>query len=168
MLIGEHHRCANGQLLYWPSYLSNTNDPSQATTLHLTSGPYENYFYTDERASGQLVVTSPLPESNLTWIAPRLLFGFPAGDSGIIAYFAPASGENGTLAIRALNSSIGAPLGSIYREATSPKFNSNPVYGLSVKIEFNASATLGVAILGSIRTIRDFVGCRIRQRDLRS
>lgn len=34
---------------------------------------YSNYFYSDCNSASQVVVTSPLPDSNLTLIGPRLL-----------------------------------------------------------------------------------------------
>lgn len=60
---------------------------------------------------------------------------------------------NGSLSISLANStSTGNALDPIY-DATS---NEDPVVGVSGQIVLNSSATLTVAILGSIRTIRDF------------
>src|SRR5207247_1536968 len=75
------------------------------TYFQLSDPPYENYFYSDCDASNQVVVTSPLPDSNLTIIGPRLIVAWPAGNSGVVAYFSPSSGPNGTLAIAVDNSS---------------------------------------------------------------
>ncbi|TVY84249.1 hypothetical protein LSUE1_G001358 [Lachnellula suecica] len=125
----------------------------ESTTLHLSSPPYDNYFYSDCHSTSQMVVTSPLPDSNLTIMGPRVIVAWPGGNSGIAAYFAPSNGVNGTLGIRVLNSTRGSPLGPIYK----PESSNNATVGISTQIEFNTSATLSVAILGSIRTIRDFV-----------
>jgi len=127
------------------------------SNLHLSSPPYDNYFLSDCHSSGQVVVTSPLPDSNLTIVSPRVVFAWPAGNSGFVAYFAPSNSINGTLGIRLVNSSIGSPLGPIYEPGKDAKPGSDARYGISTQIEFNASAELSVAILGSIRTIRDFV-----------
>lgn len=124
-----------------------------ATTLHVSAPPYENYFYSDCHSSSQVVVTSPLSDSNLTVIGPRIVVAWPAGNSGVVIYFEPENGINGTLGIRLLNSSIGTPLGPIYDD----KKSNNTTVGISTQIEFNRSAILSVAILGSIRTIRDFI-----------
>lgn len=43
------------------------------STLHLPDPPYEDFFYSDCHSSTQVVVTSPLPDSDLTLIGPRLL-----------------------------------------------------------------------------------------------
>jgi len=99
------------------------------------------------------VVTSPQPDNNLTIIGPRVIVAWPAGNSGIAAYFQPENGINGTLGIQLLNSSVGTPLGPVYE----PADGGNATVGISTQLQFNRSAVLSVAILGSIRTIRDFV-----------
>ena len=129
----------------------------EATTLRLSSSPYENYFYSDCHSAAQVVVTSPEPDSNLTIIGPRLIVAWPAGNSGIATYFEPENGINGTLGIQLLNSTIGSPLGPVYQQ----NGNGNATVGVTTTLEFNSSAVLSVAILGSIRTIRDFVEGRV-------
>jgi len=123
------------------------------SNLHLNSPPYENYFYSDCHAASQVVVTSPGPDDNLTIIGPRLLIAWPAGNSGIVSFFAPTNGINGTLSITLMNSTVGSPLEPIYQLAMQ---GGNATVGISGEIGFNSSAMLTVAILGSIRTIRDF------------
>jgi hypothetical protein len=97
-------------------------------------------------------VTSPQPDSNLSIISPRIIVAWPAGNSGIVTFFAPENGINGTLGIQLLNSSIGSPLSPVYSDSNS----GNATVGISAQLKFNSTATLAVAILGSIRTIRDF------------
>jgi hypothetical protein len=61
-----------------PEQLQNCDDCSTAATrFHLSDPPYENYFYSDCHSSSQVVITSPLPDSNLTIIGPRLLVSAP-------------------------------------------------------------------------------------------
>ncbi|KAF2101396.1 glycogen debranching enzyme [Rhizodiscina lignyota] len=129
-----------GDAFYLPSKLS---DP-----------PYENYFYSDCRnISSQVVVTSPQPDSNLTIIGPRLLVAWPAGNSGVLAYLQPTNGKNGSLGIGLENfTSIQQPLMPIYESGVGK----NPVVGVSGLLRVNSSARMDIAILGSIRTIRDF------------
>jgi hypothetical protein len=103
----------------------------------------------------QVVVTSPQPDSNLTIIGPRIVVAWPAGNSGVCAFFAPENGKNGTLGIEIVNSTLGNPLGATYQSATSG--SDNPRVGITATIRFNSSAVLTVPILGGIRTIRDFV-----------
>ncbi|KAM0719777.1 hypothetical protein Q7P37_003910 [Cladosporium fusiforme] len=127
-----------------------------ATTLHLSDPPYENYFLSDCHGANQVVVTSPLPDSNLTIIGPRLLIAWPAGNSGVVTFFAPQNGVNGSLGIELVNGTSDQPLSSYY-EVDNPSLTSDdPRVGVTGRVRFNSSATLTVAILGSIRTIRDF------------
>ena len=154
------NRCANNHLVYPPVSSTSTSGSapaatctSEATILHLSSPPYENYFYSDCHAASQVVVTSPQPDSNLTIIGPRLIVAWPAGNSGVAVYLEPENGVNGTLGIQLLNSTIGSSLGPIYNTSS----DSNATVGISAQLEVNSSAVLNVAILGSIRTIRDFV-----------
>lgn len=128
--------------------------PKAPMTQHLTDGPYENYFYSDCNIDGQVVLTSPLPNSNLTIIGPRLIVAWPAGNSGVCAFFAPQNGVNGSLGIELMNSTVGSPLGPVYHPA--PSGSKYPSVGISSVIRFNSSAALTIPILGSVRTIRDF------------
>ena len=126
------------------------------TTLHLSDPPYENYFYSDCHGANQIVVTSPLSDSNLTIIGPRLLVAWPAGNSGTVAFFAPQNGVNGSMAIELVNGTSDQPLSPIYDSNPSNSTSGNARFGVSALIRFNSSAILTVPILGSIRTIRDF------------
>lgn len=120
---------------------------------HLSDPPYDNFFYSDCNADTQTVVTSPLPDSDLSIIGPRFIVAWPAGNSGVCTFFQPQSGKNGTLAIQLVNSTIGRPLGPVCEKDDKSE---NPNVGVEGVISFNASAELSVAILGSVRNIRDF------------
>lgn len=133
--------------------MSTSTCTASAQTQHLSSPPYNNYFYSDCHSSSQVVVTSPLSDSNLTIVGPRLLVAWPAGNSGAVSYFAPANGINGSLTIELTNSSVGSPLGPVYKDAEN---NGNATVGIETQFTLNDSAVLSVAVLGSIRTIRDF------------
>ncbi|KKY18152.1 putative glycogen debranching enzyme [Phaeomoniella chlamydospora] len=129
---------------------SSPPDPNE-TSFQLSDPPYENFFYSDCNVATQVVITSPLPDGNLSVISPRLIIAWPSGNSGICSYFSPANGPNGTLEISIVNSSVGQPLRSIYKPGTG-----YPDVGIAGAIRFNTTARLGVTIMGSIRTIRDF------------
>ena len=126
---------------------------ASATTQHLNDPPYENYFYSDCHVDAQVVVTSPGPSDNLTIIGPRLIVAFPAGNSGVCAFFAPQSGLNGTLRIELVNVTSDATIQPVYKDSEDANY---PSVGISGIISFNVSADLTVPILGSVRTIRDF------------
>lgn len=125
-----------------------------AVTQHLSDPPYENFFYSDCNSDTQVVVTSPLPESNLSIIGPRLVVAWPAGNSGICTFFQPSNGRNGSLAITLVNSTVGNPLSPVFQNASNG--SDYPVVGVEGVLLFNSSTTLTIPILGSIRTIRDF------------
>ncbi|KAF2222250.1 glycogen debranching enzyme [Elsinoe ampelina] len=144
-------RC--GPDCYDPTVYSCRPCPGNPRTLQISDPPYENYFYSDCNSATQVIVTSPLPDSNLTVIGPRLIVAWPAGNSGACAFFAPENGGNGTLGISLRNSSVGNPLTAVYE---APANSEDPVVGVQGVIEFNSTAVLTIPILGSVRTIRDF------------
>ena len=131
---------------------NSTSSACKVTTQHLSDPPYQNYFYSDCHAATQVVVTSPLPNSNLTIIGPRLIVAWPAGNSGICTFFQPQNGVNGSLGLELVNSTVGTPLSAVYKSSGSE----NPVVGVTGVLSFNSSAELTIPILGSIRNIRDF------------
>lgn len=141
-------------LLSLLSLTSAQTNSCKPRTQHLSDPPYENYFYSDCNVDAQAVVTSPLPDSNLSIIGPRLIVAWPAGNSGICTFFQPQKDKNGTLAVELVNSTFGAPLGAVVtkKNATS-KY---PYVGVEGVLSFNNSAEIAVAILGSVRNIRDF------------
>ncbi|KAL4751931.1 hypothetical protein BDW72DRAFT_202672 [Aspergillus terricola var. indicus] len=129
----------------------------EPATLRLSDPPYQNYFYSDCNTAAQVVITSPLPDSDLEIIGPRLIVAWPGGNSGVCAFFAPQNGVNGSLSVSLVNSTAGAPLTAIHTEAPQNSAADSPVVGVQGIVRFNTSAVLTVPILGSIRTIRDFV-----------
>jgi hypothetical protein len=124
-----------------------------AVTQHLPDPPYDNFFYSDCNVDAQAIITSPLTNSNLSVIGPRLVVAWPAGNSGICTFFQPQDGPNGTLAIELVNSTVGTPLAPVHQPRRGSDY---PYVGVQGVIAFNSSATLTVPILGSVRTIRDF------------
>ena len=162
------YSCASGHLVY-PPVPSSSSGPAAsptvpgnsvtscsgaATTQHLSDPPYENYFYSDCHVDAQVVITSPQPDSSLTIIGPRLIVAWPAGNSGVCAFFAPRNGMNGTLGIELVNFTTGATIQPVVKDVGGSA--NYPSVGISGIIKFNVSATLTVPILGSVRTIRDF------------
>ena len=81
---------------------------------------------------------------------------WPAGNSGVVAFFEPQSGVNGSLGIQVVNGDTDDPLTGIYEPASANSLRKSPVVGISTQVRFNSTAVLTVPILGSVRTIRDF------------
>lgn len=160
------YSCNNGELVYPPTSSSSaststaeTSAPTcteEPTTQWLSDPPYENYFYSDCHSASQVVVTSPLENSNLTIIGPRLLVAWPAGNSGVVSFFRPQNGVNGSLAIRLENGTADFPVHGAYVPAADDSISGYPFVGISTLVNFNSSAVLTVPIMGSIRNIRDF------------
>ncbi|KAI0410252.1 carbohydrate-binding module family 52 protein [Xylaria grammica] len=123
----------------------NTSDFCPLSYLHLTDPPYENYFISDCSSASQVVVSNPIADSGLRFIEPRFLVAWPSGNSGIVTYFLSGDGPDTTLAVSLEN---------------MPQVNrtiSPLVGGVTGIISFNSSSVLNLAIIGSIRTIRDYV-----------
>ena len=101
-------------------------------------------------------MTSPLSTSNLSIIGPRLIVAFPGGNSGVAAFWEPQNGVNGSLGIGIVENG-GSNLSQTY---IPPELGSEksglPAVGVNGILRFNSSATLTTAILGSVRSIRDF------------
>lgn len=136
--------------------VNNTGDDicsRGATSLFLDDPPYKNYFYSNCDIHAQVVITSPLPDSNLSLISPRLIVAWPAGNSGIAAFFEPENGINGSLAVELVPSSKGSNLTSINPSRSKYDDSSTGIKGV---LKFNSSAVLSLSILGSVRAIRDF------------
>ena len=126
------------------------------TNFAYRDDPYQDFFISTCNFAGTVVTTTPLSDSNLTVISPRMVVAFPAGNSGLVAYFAPENGINGTLSFRVVNdSSYGLPY-PISPMPTNPTAGVNGTFGLTGVVEFNSSANLVLAILGSVRSVRDF------------
>ena len=124
---------------------------------YLSNPPYSNYFLSTCHVSAHAVVTSPLASSNLTIIGPRLIVAFPAGNSGVAAFWEPQNGVNGSLSVGIVESG-GSNLSQTYLPADQDSQNAEglPAVGVSGLVRFNSSAILTLSILGSVRTIRDF------------
>lgn len=80
---------------------------------------------------------------------------WPAGNSGLVAFFEPQNGVNGSLALELVETSLGHALDPIY-EAPKSCHDKHPTVGVTGQLSLNSSATLALSILGGVRTIRDF------------
>ncbi|GAB7326347.1 hypothetical protein MBLNU13_g10386t1 [Cladosporium sp. NU13] len=123
----------------------------EATTLHMSNPPYENYSYPDRHVAVHVVVTSPVSDSDLSIDGPRLIVAWPAGNSRACMIFQPADGVNGSLHIEVINSTVGFPLAPI-----NIALDGYPGKGVEGAIKLDTAATLPPSILGSVRAICDF------------
>ncbi len=126
--------------------------------FNVSDPPYENYFYADHVVSCQAILTSPLPRTTPNANAVhRLLFAWPGGNSGAAVFFeASPEKDDEKLHIELLSGHDGRKLNSIIK-APAPNSPSNlPSVGVSGLLEFSDVAVLNLAILGSVRTVRDY------------
>lgn len=140
-------------LTLFSALVAGDKDSCPVTSQHLSDPPYENYFFSDCSVDAQVVVTSPVPGSDVSITTPRLIVAWPAGNSGICTFFEPQNGEKGSLAIKLVNSTLGTPLASVHQENDKSDY---PFVGVEGVLSLNSSANLTLAILGSVRTIRDY------------
>lgn len=128
---------------------------SKGELLEQISGPHHNYFHSNNNSNVQLVITSPLDEDVNNTIRPRVLAAWPAGNAGVVAYFNSLNGSNDRLGISLSDNAGQERIIPIYEPSTIQ--GSNAIVGVTTYLKFNASAVLSHTILGSVRTIRDFV-----------
>ena len=126
--------------------------------LHVSDPPYENYFYADSIVSCQAVLASPLPRTdNASPALHRLLFAWPAGNSGAAAFFESPESKDGNLSIKLTTAGPHERvLDSIKYEPNDTSTSGHPSVGVSGLLEFSNTAILSLAILGSVRNVRDY------------
>jgi hypothetical protein len=129
---------ANGTTLNPTS--TSTSNASSSQSLQL--GPinfasYNNYVYRDDLTSAQIVLSANSSER-----PARLIVAFPKGNTGILTYFVPNNG-----------SSVGAT--TDLSSFTSVQEENNQT-GLSGTLQLDNEVRLGVTLIGSIRTVRDY------------
>ena len=133
-----------------------TNDaPKIPLYLHVSHPPYENYFYADNTVSCQAVLANPVPRTDAgSPTLHRLLFAWPAGNSGAAAFFRSSDSKNDALSIHFKDEANQNVLDPVSFEDPSQVGPSS--LGVSGLISFSNSAVLSLAILGSVRSIRDY------------
>ncbi|KAL8691990.1 MAG: hypothetical protein Q9218_002882 [Villophora microphyllina] len=125
--------------------------------LHVSDPPYKNFFYADHTVACQVVLASPLPRTDSGPDAQhRLLFAWPAGNSGAAVFFKSADPDSGPLSLEMVAEPDRRILDPVKNDSIDSPRSMNPSLGVSGHLSFSESATLTLAILGSIRTIRDY------------
>jgi hypothetical protein len=99
---------------------------------------YDNYVYRDDVTSAQVVLSA-----NASTDPSRLILAFPKGNTGALTYFLPFT--NG--------STLDVGLDRTSLRSVSQSDNQT---GLSGNLTLTSDATLGVTLIGSVRTLRDY------------
>lgn len=137
--------------------MSDSSSKAEPLYLHVSDPPYENHFFSDSAVSCQCVLASPLPyTSGGNAAVHRLLFAWPAGNSGATAFFKVPEGSAVASRIKLRAGRNGRVLDSFQIDPDPASPSSYPSLGVSGSIEFTHTAGLDLAILGSLRTIRDY------------
>ena len=119
------------------SALNDTNSTSPLELGPINFASYDNYVYRDDLVAAQVVLTA-----NASTRPARLIVAFPKGNTGILTYFVPEDGQE--LDVSTELSTLG------------PAQGENNQTGLRGNLRFNKGSTLGVTLIGSIRTVRDY------------
>ncbi|WVR07732.1 hypothetical protein IAU60_004775 [Kwoniella sp. DSM 27419] len=118
---------------------------------------YNNYVYRDNTTSAQIVIS----DSASTSAPSRFILAFPRGNTGALVYFVPLNqSSNATTSsssgdsTNSTSSGLGATLdlGSV----TSVTQDNNQT-GLTGTLSVSADLEFGVTLIGSVRTLRDYV-----------
>ncbi|KAI9290089.1 hypothetical protein BC943DRAFT_364605 [Umbelopsis sp. AD052] len=110
-------------------------------TEHVAFSSYDNYLYRDNTTATQLLFTQP----NATSTRPRFIAAFPAGNSGAMVYFKATLGNSSALTISLVDGSL---------KSVSNPYNHT---GISGQWQLSQNAELDLAVLGSVRALRDYV-----------
>ena len=111
---------------------------SSQLAFTVVSGKNDNFFIRNNVTAAQLVLTSP---DSIESGPRRLVVALPAGNSGALTHFLPLT-TNNSLTVRLVNGS--------YQSVTEEDNNA----GIQADLMLDNNATLGVTIVGAIRTVR--------------
>lgn len=108
---------------------------------------YDNYAYRDDVVAAQMVISA-----NASSTRPaRLIVAFPQGNTGFATYLIPADASSSALQVVPDIDSF-----TSVTFASSTDRNATNQTGVECDLAFNADMTLGVTLIGSIRTVRDY------------
>ncbi|KZT43842.1 hypothetical protein SISSUDRAFT_1057376 [Sistotremastrum suecicum HHB10207 ss-3] len=124
-----------------PSLPSSAGQNSSFTLdFQVQSGGNTNYFFRDDIAAAQILFPNATADSG----PQRFVAALPAGNSGALVYFIPRNAST-SLSVQAVNRSF---------TSTVQAFNNT---GISGQMSFDNNASMGVAIIGAVRAMRDYV-----------
>lgn len=130
-----------------------TNSNSTSGTSNLLGDVffvgYDNYAYRDDFIAAQMVISANASSSKPS----RLIVAFPQGNTGFATYFIPTNGASSTplQVVPDIES-----LSSVTFPSGSPSSNATNQTGIECDLSFNSDMSLGVTLIGSIRTVRDY------------
>lgn len=134
----------------------NNSSSSTGSGADILLGPinfagYDNYLYRDNVTAAQVVLSSNASSTKPS----RLIVAFPEGNTGALTYFIPASSN----ASSSSNSSTpsAAPLQvDLDPSSLASVQEAQNQTGLAGQLTLNSDVSLGVTLIGSVRTLRDY------------
>ncbi|PWN51215.1 hypothetical protein IE53DRAFT_301358, partial [Violaceomyces palustris] len=142
---------------------TETTTPSGVLKFNLTSGPYDNYFIRTNETSAQVLLTNPSAlsvganqtQSGSSSTLNRFLVALTAGNSGSVTYFLPLL-EGGTEGGQG-DDSLSVTLDPKGLDVYTPEGDQDLLRGVTGTLVVSSNSTIGTNVLGSIRTVRDYV-----------
>lgn len=113
---------------------------------------YDNYLYRDDKTAAQIVLSSNASNSKPS----RFLVAFPEGNTGVVAYFIPSNASSSSGNSSNSNSTSKPLKLSLDPKSLSTVSGANNQMGLSGTLNLTSDVSLGVVLIGSVRTLRDF------------
>jgi hypothetical protein len=98
-----------------------------------------------------VVLTNPADAGRKDRRPSRIVIAWPAGNSGIGLFFEPVEKSVSTMRIALMNSSTGYPIAPEYISTKE-----TPRVGVTGLLSIDRKSTITLAILGSVRAIRDY------------
>ena len=131
---------------------------SEDLSFEIPDPPYQNFFVANQDVSIQVILASPLRvDKSDNKSSHRLLFAWPAGNSGAVLYFKPSDAKDSNgLKLSLHSQSPGRYLDPLVQIIESDAQGASKHAGITAELHFSHPATLDVAVLGSLRTIRDY------------
>ncbi|WWD19585.1 hypothetical protein CI109_104046 [Kwoniella shandongensis] len=144
MIVDHILAVALGVLSTWTiSAFAQTNSSAGLRFGPINFAGYDNYVYRDNTTSAQIVIT----DSSSSSAPSRFIAAFPSGNTGALVYFVPLNSSNST-------STLGT---SLDLSTVTSVSQANNQTGLSGNLSFSGDLQFGVTLIGSVRTLRDYV-----------
>lgn len=141
----------------------NSSMPMNSTTTGSSSGSdillgpinfagYDNYLYRDNVTAAQVVLSSNASSTKPS----RLIVAFPEGNTGALTYFIPSSSNASSSNSTSTNSTSSPLQVGLDSSSLSSVQNASNQTGIAGQLTLNSDVSLGVTLIGSVRTLRDY------------
>lgn len=126
---------------------NNTGSSTNNLLADVSFVGYDNYAYRDDIVAAQMVISANASSTRPS----RLIVAFPQGNTGFATYLIPADSSSPALQVVP---DIDSFTSVTFASSADPDATNQT--GVECDLAFNADMTLGVTLIGSIRTVRDY------------